>query len=236
MKLSLNAQSLAQPSYLDEENARIKQDGYGLPSMIAAMAATDRTRLDQLERALHAVVPRAQRIRAPRAKVTRTQTEIITLSGGNHAVETAREQMGNRLEVEMQGAGWLDASLLSDGTLIALGILALLHSENSPKLLLIDDLDHSLHPKAYSALVTSLRKVMDEHPALQILCTTHAPYLLDCFEPEQVRVLSLDDNGYTHAVKLVDHPEWSEKMRGGLSTGEFWSTVGEQWATLNGHG
>ena len=80
-----------------------------------------------------------------------------------------------------------------------------------------------------------VREVLAHRSELQILCTTHAPYLLDRFQPEEVRVLSLNERGHTVARELTDHPEWSEQIRG-LSTGEFWSSVGEQWVTSSGQG
>jgi predicted ATPase len=194
----------------------------------------DRDRIEAVEESLRKVVPRARRIRTPPAGVNRNETQIISLNGQEHAVNSPRTLMGHRLEIEMEGAGFLDASLVSEGTLIALGILALVHSESCPKVVLIDDLDHSLHPSAYEALVRCLREIQNSRPELQLVCTTHSPYLLDYFEAEEIRVLSLDAAGHTQACKLEAHPEWS-KAHGALSTGEFWSTVGEHWVA-NGSG
>ncbi len=235
MELSLSAEAMARPSVLEDDVGRLRRDGYGLASLIAVMAATDRTRIDRLEEALRRVVPRALRLRTPPTKVSRGETQIISVNGKDHAVENYRDMPGNRLEIEMKGTGFLDGSMVSDGTLIALGVLALLHSESCPKVVLIDDLDHSLHPSAHKELIGCLRSILAERSELQILCTTHAPYFLDHFEPKEVRVLALDDQGHTHASKLVDHPEWSEALEG-LSRSEFWSSVGEQWVTANGNG
>jgi hypothetical protein len=231
LQLSLQAAALSKPSYVTDENAQMQADGYGLASMLAALAATDRSRIDQLEETLRKIVPRALRVRTPRAKIRVAENQVLTVSGRDVAVPSEREVIGNRLEVEMEGAGWLEASLLSEGTLITIGVLCLLYSETCPKLLLIDDLDHSLHPRAYGKLVKSLRVLLEERPELQIVCTTHAPYLLDCFAPEEVRVLSVDKSGHTRARALTEHPEWSDRLRGGLSSGEFWSSVGEDWVS-----
>ncbi|KAF5417700.1 MAG: hypothetical protein C5S48_00015 [Candidatus Methanogaster sp.] len=73
-----------------------------------------------------------------------------------------------------------------------------------------------------------IRKLMKNNPDLQIIATSHSPYLLDHLKPEEIRLTTLDDKGCAHVGKLKDHPEfekWKETMR----PGEFWSSVGEDW-------
>jgi predicted ATPase len=233
-QLSLDARALARPSFMEGEHAELRSNGYGLPSLLAAMAATDRARVEAVEEGLRRIAPNATRIRTPPTRISRNETQIITIAGQDRGIDVPREHAGHRLQVEMKGAGWLDAEYLSDGTLVALGILTLLHSEACPKLLLIDDLDHSLHPTAYAELIDCLRKVLMQRADFQIISTTHAPYLLDQFEPEEVRVLSLDDFGHTAVKPLIAHPEWSETYRGSLSTGELWSAIGSTWVSASG--
>lgn len=129
---------------------------------------------------------------------------------------------------DMQGADSLSASEVSEGTLLVLGILAALHSPERPNLLLLDDIDRGLHPKAQRNLVKLLRRVLDTTPDLQILATTHSPYLLGCMEPEEVRMTHLNNEGWTVCAPLTSHPEfqtWKEEM----NPGEMWSLFGEQW-------
>jgi hypothetical protein len=71
---------------------------------------------------------------------------------------------------------------------------------------------------------------LEEYSDLQILATSHSPYLLDHLEADEVWLTNLDENGCTVARRLSDHPEhdeWSDEM----SPGEFWSYVGESWVT-----
>ena len=79
-----------------------------------------------------------------------------------------------------------------------------------------------------------LERLLGARPELQVICTTHSPYLLDNFETEEVVVVSADEKGYTHAAPLSDHPDYvrfKELMR----AGEFWSTVGESWVARDAH-
>jgi predicted ATPase len=104
---------------------------------------------------------------------------------------------------------------------------------SQPKLLLLDDIDRGLHPKAMGDLVKVIRKLMEQDPELQIIATSHSPYLLDHLEYKEVRLTSLDADGVAHVGMLSDYPEfeqWKDVMR----PGELWSTVGEDWLTENG--
>lgn len=113
---------------------------------------------------------------------------------------------------------------------MALGILSVLVAPDPPKLLLIDDLESGLHPKALGDLVQQLRKVQEQHPELQIVATSHSPYLLDYLQAEEILLTSLDEDGYAVVKPLTDHPEY-ERWKDLMAPGEFWSTVGEDWVT-----
>lgn len=133
----------------------------------------------------------------------------------------------------MKGAPDIPAHAVSEGTLLALGLLTVIVNENRPKLLLLDDIEQALHPKALGDLVDALRGLLEKYPDLQILATSHSPYLLDHLEPEEIWLTNLDEEGHTVAGRLQDHPEfddWKDEM----SPGEFWSYVGEDWLTGGG--
>jgi predicted ATP-dependent endonuclease of OLD family len=95
-------------------------------------------------------------------------------------------------------------------------------------LLLLDDIDRGLHPRAQRALVTLLHTIQQSRPDLQIVCTTHSPFVLDLFDPADVRVMRRDPEGLAHCQELIRHPNWP-KWQSTLKAGEFWSFVGEDW-------
>lgn len=57
---------------------------------------------------------------------------------------------------------------------------------------------------------------------------THNPYIVDFFPADCVIVQAQASSGVFHESVLSQHPDW-ERVQGGLSTGEFWSSVGEKW-------
>jgi len=82
-------------------------------------------------------------------------------------------------------------------------------------------------------VVGLLRGILDQNPELQIVATTHSPYLVDCLRPEEVRLTTLGDDGTVSCGSLVEHPEF-EKWKDEMLPGEMWSLFGEKWvADLN---
>jgi predicted ATPase len=125
------------------------------------------------------------------------------------------------------GANSIPAQYASEGTLLVLGILAVLYGENRPQVLLLDDLDRGLHPKAQLELVTFLRTLLENQPGLQLIATTHSPYILDRLNSEEVRLVTLRD-GWAVCGRLQDHPEF-ERWKEEMTPGEFWMMFGEKW-------
>ena len=135
--------------------------------------------------------------------------------------------MGHRVVFDMEGASHLPAHGASEGTLITLGILTAIMSRRGAHLVLLDDLERAIHPRAIADLVAELRGLLELFPDLQIVATSHSPYLVDHLAPEEVRLMIADERRVTCAA-LGDHPQidrWKEVMR----PGEMWSMVGEEW-------
>lgn len=76
----------------------------------------------------------------------------------------------------------------SDGNLRSLGILSAILGEPQPSLLLIDEIENSLHPKRIRALVKLLNFISDkENNSIQVVVTTHSPVVLNCVSHPQIR-------------------------------------------------
>jgi len=111
---------------------------------------------------------------------------------------------------------------------LVLGLLTVLMSQGRPDLILLDDIDRGLHPKAQREVVGLLRTILDQNPELQIVATTHSPYLLDHLRPEEVRLTTLGDDGTVSVAGLTDHPDF-DKWKDEMAPGEMWSLFGEKW-------
>ena len=126
------------------------------------------------------------------------------------------------------GADSVPAEQVSEGTLYVLGLLTTLHTAGRPNLVLLDDLDRGLHPKAQKDLIALLRRLLDLNHDLQIIATTHSPYMLDCMKVDEVRMTLLDDDGATMCAALTSHPKFP-KWKDEITPGEMWSLFGEKW-------
>jgi predicted ATPase len=182
----------------------------------------------ELQESLRSVVPAVKRIRFDRAPVSKSELETITIGEESVTRRVRREYMGDALVFDMAGAPSLPAHLVSEGTVLVLGVLGVLLGPVRPRLALIDDLGQGLHPKAQGELVRLMRALLGTDDHLQIVATTQSPYLLDHLRPGEVRLTTLREDGSASCASLTEHPDfgrWKDEM----TPGEMWSLFGEKW-------
>ena len=120
----------------------------------------------------------------------------------------------------------LSADGVSDGVILSLAFLALAHNPTPPNILLVEEPENGVHHASLKDIVGTLKKLTEEK-GVQVILTTHSPYLLDLVEPEEVRVFTKDDEGAVHAKKMSEAPE-VEDMKKHFMTGEIWSCLSEE--------
>ena len=72
-----------------------------------------------------------------------------------------------------------------------------------PGILLLDEVDAHLHPLWQRRLLPASREVL---PDVQILVTSHLPFVISSCPNSRVHVLELDQDGHAHARPPVDSP------------------------------
>ena len=80
----------------------------------------------------------------------------------------------------------------SDGEALFLGLLALARPQ-PPNLLLIEEPENGIYPKRLGEVIELLKQMVHRTegvPFPQIILSTHSPYVLSFFEPEEVTFLS----------------------------------------------
>lgn len=201
---------------------RLAPSGAGLATVLANLKLIETARFDRIVEQLCAVVPIVKGLGFARTEVANRTHDILLFD----FVDAAR----------------VPASQVSEGTLLTLGVLTALETldrgENdeargvvrSPvAVLLIDDVDRALHPRAQRAFVAVLRRMLDANPDLQIIATSHSPYLVDAMKPEEVVVLGRNPNGAVVAKRLDEFPDG--RLVDMLSTGELWMSEGDDWVS-----
>lgn len=230
--LHLDPAAMITTSVSHEERPRMAADGFQLPSALAWMKGAAEDELAQVTKSLMRVVPGVKRIRTLREQITGRRFEKLDVDGQPVWRPVKETLVGDRFELEFEDGSSIPADLLSEGTVLALGLLTKLHEPARPRVVLLDDIDRGLHIGAQARLVEVLRDLLSSDPELQIVCTTHSPYLLDRFEPREVRLLALDSERHTRVLALTEHPEF-EKWQFGTQTGELWAALGDAWAVAS---
>lgn len=226
--LRLESRRLAEPSYTESVEPMLDTDGAGLASTLAQMALNRPEEFAELLAALRTVIPQIVRVRMSLAEVIRQEMETLRINDETISRHVTRTHSGHRILFDTKSGTGIPSEAASEGTLLVLGLLTVLMSQPRPKLVLLDDLDRGLHPRAQRDLVIQLRNLLERDPELQIIATSHSPYLVDHLEPREVRLSTVLPDGTIRFAALTEHPDferWKEAMR----PGEFWSTVGEKW-------
>jgi len=220
--------NLSSPHFSDSAQPALHSNGLGLASVLAYLMTSAPERFVLIQEALREIVPQVVRIRAARELVEVPELQTVTVKSREIAYSETREVPGDALLFDMRSAEGLMARDVSDGTLIVLALLTAIHQEPRPRVLLIDDIETGLHPAAQQSLMAQIRHLLEQFPELQIVATTHSPFIIDECTPEEVWLLSPDADGNCHAAQLSRHPQAEEALKI-LTTGEFWTAEGEEW-------
>ncbi len=230
----LDAANLARASYSESALPQVEFNGTGLASVLAYMALNDPDGFSALLMHMRNFIPHLRRIRFTKKELGKPITNVLTIGGGG-TIEyvTYRKYQGDVLLFDFNNASDVAAHTVSEGTILLLGLLTILLGPTQPKILLLDDIEHGLHPLAQKSLLDALKQVMETFPDLQIIATAHSPWLLDQLQPEQIRLMTLNEAGYAVCGKLTDHPQF-EKWKEEMAPGELWSLFGEKWLVEEG--
>lgn len=120
------------------------------------------------------------------------------------------------------------AENLSQGTLYLLALLALSFCPQPPPLICIEEVDRGVHPRMLREVRDLLYRLSypaeygEQRAPVQIIATTHSPYLLDQFRdhPEEVVIAQKHGREATFA-RLSDRPDLPELLAEG--------TLGDMW-------
>jgi predicted ATPase len=241
--LSLSPEDLAASSRPTSVRPDLSSSGRGLPSVLAYLKLAETDRFQHIVERLRGVVPIVRDIGFSRLEAKETIPRLLRVEDRVVEIPETVTSIQDALTFDFVDADRVPASLVSEGTLLALGLLTALEVLDRkarterrngvdvlvapPEVVLIDDLDRALHPRAQRALVKTLREILAVTPDLQIIATSHSPYLVDELSPSEVVVLGRNAAGTVVAKRLADFPD--ERLRNMLYAGELWMSEGDGW-------
>ena len=217
---------MAIPAAIDPSRRfRMDSDGFGLATILDDILNNEPGEFIELSRDFCSFFPQFKNVRIETVQAVSRQFQ----ENGRHSTSEAN---GKGIVFETTGGRKIRAQQASDGAILFLGLLALIHSPEAPTLLLIEEPEKGIYPKRLDeviGLIRRLREVPSGRPAPQIIMTTHSPYLLTSFSPEEVTLMVRRDGGKgaVEARPLRDAPHIQER----LGNGEFY--LGELWYNLS---
>jgi predicted ATPase len=217
-----NARMLALPVAPDTARQfRLNTDGFGLALLLDDILGFDRNRFIELEARFCSLFPDFSSIKLQRQMAYRSPPD-----DGEQVSKLDRAD-GKGLYFELGGNRQLvPASQASDGTLLVLGYLALLLSPHPPRLLLIEEPENGIHPKRLQDVLGILGELASAQSLTQILLTTHSPYAVDSFKPEQVTLCTKSDDGTVELTRMSTSKAVREQ-ESLFTLGEIWTAEGD---------
>ena len=217
-----NARLLSLPCALDENSRFAMQgSGFGLARVLDAILGYDIPQFQKLETRFKKLFPSILALRILPTGGFRTQpTE-------DEFVPMLTRETGKGIFVRFKGHDAdVPATHLSEGVLLMLAYLAILYSPEPPRLLLIEEPENGIHPKRLQEVLSILRQLVTEQQHTQIILTTHSPYVLDSFQPEEVTLCHMNDSGEVSVCRLSESKTVREQIDI-FSLGEIWTAAGD---------
>jgi predicted ATPase len=195
---------LRQPSALDDP---FTETGKGLPVFLDDIIRRDREAFFAMEKAFYGRFPAYKRMELHRRRVGQKDGLCLAFKT-SHGEE-------------------LSPTAVSDGVMLVLAFLGICYHPSPPCILEIEEPENGVHHASLAYEVEVLHRLAQERK-VQVILTTHSPYLLDEVEMDEVHVFQKDEEGAVHA-KLLSEFEGAKEIGGMFSTGEKWSMLSEKF-------
>lgn len=144
---------------VDTASPFVHENGEGTTRVLQMLSLRNRTAFSRIEQAFMAYVPEIEELLFER------------LDQGKWYLQVREKGIGQPVPL----------SELSAGSRTILALLTILHEPNGAQLILIEDIEHAIHPHGLKPLVESMREIAAEKD-VQFIFTTHSPYVLDAFQ------------------------------------------------------
>jgi predicted ATPase len=127
-----------------------------------------------------------------------------------------------------RGGHRIPARELSQGTLVALALLTLAYLPDPPSLVGLEEIDRGLHPRLLRHLQDALYRLSypescgEKRPPIQVIATTHSPYLLDMYRDHPEEVVLAQKEGLEVQMKRLTDIEHYHEILGESPLSEVW--------------
>jgi predicted ATPase len=145
-------------------------------------------------------------------------------------IEFDKPQQGQKLIVlrTQKGSHRIQAKDLSQGTLVALALLTLAYLPDPPTLVALEEIDRGLHPRLLRHLQDALYRLSypdacgENRPPIQVIATSHSPYLLDLYRDHPEEVVLAEKQGLEVELKRLIDIEHYQEILGDAPLSDVW--------------
>lgn len=180
----------------------IQSRGRGATAHLARVALGDRERYEAIQKGMRDI----------------TSGRVLELIVGE---DTGK---GYQLTFRLHSNKVIPATDVSQGLLVYFAFLTMVHRDDAPAVLLIEEPENGVHPLRLHEIVTLLRTLSDR--GVQIILTTHSPDLLNACKPEEVLVFRRPKADSGTEIRRLPPDFERRAMRS--SMGEIWASSGEE--------
>jgi len=179
-----------------KECARLRSDGGNLSAVLLDLHETDFPRYKQIVRQIQRVLPTFDDF-----VLEPTAGKVALRWKGKYSDKT------------------FGAHLTSDGSLRLFCLLTLLnmHGDRLPDVMFLDEPELGLHPHAITLVAEMLKRVAHTR---QVFIATQSPYMVDCFDLENVIVADIKEGATS--LRNLPHDEYQQWLDNDYLVSDIW--------------
>jgi predicted ATPase len=200
----LSASDIALPSAVT--SGPVQETGKGLAAVLDDLRDNHPERWESLLTEMRRWLPEYDYIHFDKPKEGHKGIELRTKKGGHR----------------------IPAKELSQGTLLALALLTLAYLPTPPSLVGLEEIDRGLHPRLLRHLQDALYRLSypescgENRPPIQVIATTHSPYLLDLYRDHPEEIVLAHKQGLEVEMKRLMDVEHYQEILGESPLSEVW--------------
>ncbi len=201
---------------------RMEPTGFGLALCLDDLLGYDRRRFEDLENHFKQIFPEVNSIMLIREQAFTGPVD------DPEQIPMLQKADGKGLYFRLKkNKQELPAAQVSDGMLLVLAYLTVLYLPQPPRVLLIEEPENGIHPKRLQDVLQILRGLIAEQRHTQIILTTHSPYVVDQFQPNEVSLCHKEKDGSV-AVNQLSESQTVKEQIDVFTLGEIWTAEGDE--------
>jgi predicted ATPase len=201
---------------------RMEASGFGLALCLDHILGFDRELFNRLEQRFRTIFPHIKSIKLIPEQAFKSPVD------DPEQVPLLQRSDGKGLYFEFAAGGEpIPARQVSDGVLLVLAYLTTMYLPQPPQLMLVEEPENGIHPGRLKDVLSILRELVSEQSQTQIVLTTHSPYVVDLFQPDEVTLCQMEGDGSVSVRRLSE----SKTVRDQLDVftlGEIWTAEGDE--------